>query len=189
MRDDVFVRDGVAHEHSQLEAPARVVDYLARVEDNGVFYGLMPRPVLQRAGALPNVLGNDWLHVARIAFQGRVHTVATVHVNRELGGTSVDVRSILTTFGAARWQARAPQLVIAWQVFRDIAWDHRAVRIARPPGGAWPLGVRAALASIRWPDLAWHIVTPLVASVAERPRGRPIWNLYLRLARGAGKKP
>jgi glycosyltransferase involved in cell wall biosynthesis len=189
LREGAFVRDGVLHEHEQPDGPARVRDYLARVDDNGVFYGLVPRAVLRSAQPLPNVLGNDWLRVARIAFQGPIRTLPASRINRQLDGTSVDVTSILSTFGIGRWQSRVPQLVIAWHVLCDIGWEHpvyeqlgRRRRLV--------LAISASLASIRWADLAWHVVTPTVARIGQRPRGRRLMALYLRGTRalGAGRR-
>ena len=189
VRDGAFVRDGVLHEHEQSDAAARVRDYLGTVDDNGVFYGVMPRAVLSRAQPLPNVLGNDWLRVARIACQGTIRTLRVPRINRELGGTSADVESILSTFGVSRWQSRIPQLVIAWHVLRDIGWEHPAYERLRRRRA--PLALNAALASIRWADLAWHVLTPSVAHIARRRRGRPVWMVFDRLARalGAGRRP
>lgn len=188
-RAGAFIHDGVAHQHCQPNPAARVRAYLAAVNDNGVFYGLMPRAVLERARPLPNVLGNDWLHVARIAFQGRIRTLEDVHIHRELEGTSADIGSILTTFGRAGWQVRLPQLVIAWQLLRDIAWAHP---VYRPLSSVrrLTLGLGGAAASVRWRALAWHLVTPSVAALSRRPRGRYAWALYERLTRalGAGRR-
>jgi glycosyltransferase involved in cell wall biosynthesis len=185
-----FSHDGVLHQHSERDPDARVRSYLRAVSDNGVFYGLMPRAVLQRARPLPNVLGNDWLHVARIACQGRIRTLPTVRIHRELGGTSSDVVSILNTFGRSKRQARAPQFVIAWELMRDIAWGHPAYAgLGRRRRAI--LGATGALASIRWRDLAWHLFTPTVAGLARRPRGRAIYHSYDRFTRamGAGRRP
>jgi glycosyltransferase involved in cell wall biosynthesis len=190
LRDGSFVLVGVLHDHRQSDAAARVRDYLAKVQDNGVFYGLMPRAVLARAGPLPNVLGNDWLHVARVACQGEVRTLPEVHIHRELGGTSADIPSILAVFGRSSRQARAPQLVIALNLLRDIAWGHPAYE---PLGRSrrLVLGLAGAAISVRWRDLAWHLLTPSVAVLARRPRGRRIWAAYERFTRalGAGRRP
>lgn len=190
VRGAAFVRDGVLHEHCSPDPAARVREYLAQVDDNGIFYGLMPRAVLERVRPLPNVLGNDWLHVARIACQGRIRTLESVRIHRELGGTSVDIGSILSSFGEPGWQARIPQLVIARELLRDIAWEHpgyeslgRMRRVA--------LGFTGAAASIRWRALAWHLITPTMLQLARRRRGRPVWRAYDRLTRalGAGRLP
>ena len=190
VRDGIFVRDGVVHQHRQRDPTDRVREYLRTVDDNGIFYGVMPRGVLERARPLPNVLGNDWLHVARIAFQGSVQMLEAVRVHRELDGTSIDIESIVVTFGRSGWQARVPQLVIGWELLRDIAWAHP---VYRPLGRRrrWALGVRAVVASMRWRALAWHLVTPSVAALARRTRGRRVWDLYDRVthALGAGRRP
>lgn len=190
LRGGECVGEGVLHRHADPRASARVRAYLASVDDNGVFYGVMPRAVLARACPLPNVLGNDWLHVARIAYQGPLRMLADVHIHRELGGTSAGVSSILATFGRASWQARVPQLVIALHVLRDIAWGHPVYRDRAAPA-RWGLALAAALQSIRWRHLAWHAVTPVVAALARRPRGRAIWHAYDRVTRalGAGRRP
>ena len=191
LRDGTFVHDGVWHEHRQPDPASRVTAYLATVDDNGVFYGLMPRTVLERAAPMPNVLGNDWLHVARIACQGTIRMLDDVHIHRELGGTSANVASILDMFGtSAAWQERVPQLAIAAEVLRDIAWVHpvyeRLGRVRR-----WRVALAAATVSVRWPDLAWHLMTPSVAALARRRRGRPVWEVYVRVtqALGAGRRP
>lgn len=182
-----FVRMGVRHEHRESDPGRRICAYLASVEDNGVFYGVMPRAVLQRAAPLPNVLGNDWMHVARIACQGSVRVLDDVHIQRELGGTSTDVGSILTAFGDTRaWQQRVPQLIIAGHLLRDIAWGpsvYRSLGAVR----RWPVAVVAAALSVRWRDLAWHLVTPTLAGLARRRRGRRIWSGYLRVTRALGQ--
>jgi glycosyltransferase involved in cell wall biosynthesis len=48
-RDGHYAFPGVVHEHRQSDPAARVLAYLTAVDDNGVFYGLMPRAVLERA--------------------------------------------------------------------------------------------------------------------------------------------
>jgi glycosyltransferase involved in cell wall biosynthesis len=190
VRNGDYVCDGVIHNHVGPTPEDRVLEYLREVDDNGIMYGLMPREVLREASPLPNVLGNDWLLVARIACRGSIHTLPEVRVNRELGGTSVTVGSIVRTFGLAGWQARVPQLVIAWQVLRDIAIAHP---VYRPLGlrRRWRLGLYGALASIRWRALAWHLLTPSLERLGRRPRGRPVWALYDRVTRalGAGRRP
>ena len=180
--------DGVAHEHCQSDPTARVRAYLAAVADNGVFYGLMPRAVLQRVRPLPNVLGNDWLHVARIAALGHIRVIHDVNVYRELGGTSADIASIVSTFGRSTWQSRVPQVVIAWELLRDIGWGHSAYESL----GRWRrvrLAIVAAGVSIRWRALAWHLVTPTFADLRHRPRGRWAWHVYDAVTRrlGAGR--
>jgi hypothetical protein len=80
--------------------------------------------------------------------------------------------------------------VIAWELLRDIGWGHPVYA----PLGRWrrlALGLASAAASMRWRALAWHLISPSVARLARRPRGRAVWALYDRLTRalGAGRRP
>lgn len=184
VRGDLFIQEGTWHQHRQPDPAARVIAYLRSVRDNGVFYGLMPRSVLEGARPLPNVLGNDWLHVARIACQGPIDMLAQTRIHREEGGTSVDVGSILATFGRSGWEARVPQLVIAWHLFRDIAWGHPVY--ARLGRRRLIVAVRSAAASMRWRSLAWHLVTPTIVGIGRRPRGRSVARFYEGLIRALG---
>lgn len=190
VQDGRHVADGIIHDHRQEAPAARVRAYLESVDDNGVFYGLMPRQALLQVAPEPNVLGNDWLHVARLACLGQVRTLTGVRIHRELGGTSASVASILVTFGRSARQARVPQLVIAYQLLRDIGWGH-PVYASLGRRARLVLGLTGAIASIRWRHLAWHLFTPTVAALARRPRGRTVWSAYDRLTRalGAGRRP
>lgn len=176
---------GQWHRHLSADPAERVYDYLTTVRDNGVFYGLVRGEAMRVAGSMPNALGNDWLHIARIAAQGGIEMIDSAHVVRELDGTSVDVGSILQTFGRGGWQARVPQLVIAAEIIRDL-WVGGPPYRALPGGRRRALAIRAGFASISWPDLAWHLVTPTVSALARRPRGRGVWSAYLRVARALG---
>jgi glycosyltransferase involved in cell wall biosynthesis len=179
------VSDGQWHRHLEPTPEGRVLAYLSTVTDNGVFYGVVRGDALRRAGPMPNVLGNDWLHVARIAAQGGLEMIDTVRIERELGGTSVDVQSILATFGRGGWQGRIPQLVIAWEILRDVAAGGPAYA-AIPARRRIRLAIRVSWASVDWSDLAWHLLTPTVAHLARRSRGRVIWRLYDRATRALG---
>jgi hypothetical protein len=165
----------------------RVIHYLRDVDENGVFYGLMPRSVLLRAAPLRNVLGNDWLLAAAVAAQGKVATIDATAINRELDGTSADFARLAGTLGLPAWQARIPHLVIAWQVLQDIGWRAPAYRELALPSRA-RLALTGALAAIRWRSLAWHIATPAFAAIGRRPGGRWLWRAYERFIRRLGAR-
>ena len=63
-RDAAPAGEGVQLQLEQDSPSRRVRTYLRDVDENGVFYGLMPRAVLHRAAPLRNVVGNDWLLAA-----------------------------------------------------------------------------------------------------------------------------
>ncbi len=74
VRDGVVVREGVDMQLEDDSPSRRVLTYLSEVDENGVFYGLMPQAVLRHAAPLRNVLGNDWLLAAAVIAQGKVAT-------------------------------------------------------------------------------------------------------------------
>ncbi len=104
----------------------RVVAYFWRVRDNGVFYGLA-RTETQR-GLLPfnNVMGGDWLHIAGLASKGRVCTIDSTCVHREMGGATTSYAQIARSLGLHPVVGRFPFTFIAWSAFADVAWRHRA---------------------------------------------------------------
>ena len=164
---------------------ARVLDYLRDVDENGLFYGLMPPRRMRRAAPLRNVLGNDWLLVAAIARAGQGEDPDATSINRELDGTSADFAKLCATLGLPRLQARVPHLVIASQLIADIGWRAPAYRDLGPLARA-RLACAAAWAAIRWRSLIWHMTMPSFAALGKRRGGRWLWNLYLWFARRAG---
>jgi glycosyltransferase involved in cell wall biosynthesis len=187
LRDGEAVREGVEMQLMENSPVRRVVHYLRDVDENGVLYGVMQRAVLLRAAPMRNVLANDWLLAAAIAAQGKVATIADTAINRELDGTSADFAKLTGTLGLPAWQARVPHLVIAWELFKDVAWRAPVYRALRPLART-RLAVAGALATIRWRSLAWHLTMPTFATLGRRRRGRWLWRCYLRLARIAGAK-
>lgn len=188
LADGQVVRDGRAMQLTQPKPAPRVLAYLADVDENGAFYGLMPRDVLAGAAPLRNVIANDWLLVAAIAAQGEVATLRSTFIYRELGGTSADIPKLAATLGLPRWQSRIPHLLIAWELANDILWRSRAYRGQSFVSRA-VLALRAASAAIDWRSLAWHATMPAFAALAERRHGRVLWRAYERLTRllGAGR--
>lgn len=188
VRDGSTLRSGVEMQLEEQSPSGRVLDYLRNVDENGVFYGLMPRSVLLEAAPLRNVIGNDWLLAAAIAAQGKVATIDGAGINRELGGTSADFTRLAATLGLPRWQARVPHLVMAREVFVDVAWRasaYRALTATKRLG----LAFGAAWAVIRWRSLAWHLTMPTFAALGQRRGGRWLWLVYQRITRlfGAGR--
>jgi glycosyltransferase involved in cell wall biosynthesis len=182
LRDGVVVREGVEMQLENDSPNKRVLTYLREVDENGVFYGLMPKAVLQRAAPLRNVLGNDWLLAAAIAAQGKVATVRATAINRELDGTSGDFVKLTATLGLPHWQTRIPHLVIAGEVFADIGWRSPVYRDL-PILARARLALTAPMAAIRWRSLAWHMTMPAFAAIGRRRGGQWLWLLYKRIAR------
>ena len=131
------------------ERPARrVLAYLRRVEDNGTFYGLMPRAVAEELPPLANVPGDDWLFVSAAAALGKVRTLGDVHVHRDVGGTGQSIGSIAAAFGTpATAGSRLGYLAIGRMLARELARG-------APPFDRIPRAERLAVAAAVQPSLA-----------------------------------
>lgn len=98
----------------------RVIEYYAKVADNGMFYGLM-RTAGIRELEISNVMGGDWLMIASVAFTGKVKTLTDVYVHRELGGATASYRKIREILGLSGFGSMFPKLSIAVNVWKDVA--------------------------------------------------------------------
>jgi Glycosyl transferase family 2 len=187
--DGILAGQGAQIQLDQRMGAQRVISYFAQEKDNnGTFYGLMPRSVLLNAAPLLNVLANDWLLVAAIAYQGPIRTLPTTAINRTLGGTSADIASIGLTFGKSALQARMPHLIMGWHTFSQLGWRAGTYRGLSAPR-RFVLALRCARLVINWKSLAWHLTSPTASSLERRPRGQPLARVYHSLTRrlGAGR--
>jgi glycosyltransferase involved in cell wall biosynthesis len=171
----------------QAEQPeSRVLDFYSQVDDNGTFYGVIEGDALARVGPMCNDVGNDWFHVAGLAYLGKLRTIRATHVNRELGGTSETIEGIAEMFGkSSRLQARAPHLFLARYAFRDVASRSPLYRDLST-GARLRLAAGSALRTIDLKSLAWHLTAPTFARLGRRPRGRRVRDAYLRVTRALG---
>jgi glycosyltransferase involved in cell wall biosynthesis len=112
---------GVTVSAMQDSAFDRVLHFYSKVNDNGTFYGLARRDVLLKYPP-PNVLGGDWLHVARLALFGKIKTLDDVFINRSRAGASADVRLLARAHGMSERAARQPHRSIARTVAMDIGF-------------------------------------------------------------------
>ena len=99
----------------------RVFDYYRQVEENGIFYGVMRR---DRAFQIEmvNCLGGDWLFLAAMAYQGKILTIETTSVHRELGGSSENLKKMAAVLAVPSWQARMPlTFSLALNAAKDVA--------------------------------------------------------------------
>lgn len=187
MRDGQPAGDGVPMTLEDEDPRRRTVEYLRRVDDNGTFYGLIRGDVLRRVGPMDNVLGNDWMHVAGLAFCGKVRTLGQTHINRSLGGTSRTLGEIVQTFGAGRGaESRLAWAFVAARVFAQIAWRSDVYAgLGRPQRLAF--AVRAFAAALRVKGTIWLALGPLTLSVLRRPRGRLLRGPFRWLVRRGGR--
>lgn len=107
---------------SQRSGLRRVLAYYRRVEQNGTFYGVMRREQLLKVPLL-HVLGGDWFLVAAMCFLGKVRSLDGVELHRSLGGASANIKSLITMFGLAGFGARNPNLLISFNILKNLAWQ------------------------------------------------------------------
>ena len=178
--------EGVEMQVNAEEPSRRVLEYYDQVDDNGTFYGVIRGRALGRVGPMCNDFGNDWFHVAALAYLGKLRTTRATHVNRELGGTSETVAGIAEAFGkSSRLHARAPHLYLARYAFRDVAW-RSPVYAEMTAAQRLRLAAGCARRAIDLKSLAWHMTSPTFTRLGRRPRGRRLHDGYVRLTRALG---
>jgi glycosyltransferase involved in cell wall biosynthesis len=132
------------------------------------FYGLWRGSALAVARPMRNELYNDGVFAATLVFAGKLRAVPEVAVHRARGGTSADWPKLLRTLGKPAIQARFPQLVIAWNVFSDMAWGKPAYR-ELPLRPRVRLALRCARTTFSLRGLALSLFGPTVSSLGSRP--------------------
>lgn len=103
-------------------ADERICAYLRVVRANGVFYGVSRAEAIAAVGPLQNCQGADLLHVAALAYQGRIVTLGHVALHRAVGGATRNLANVARTLGLGWFQTYAPQLAVVGFVVRDVAW-------------------------------------------------------------------
>jgi hypothetical protein len=116
--------------HVSLESDdprSRVLEYYESVLRNELFASLVRREAALGC-PLRDTVGADWHFMAALAFTGKLRTLESVHLERELGGTSDTFEGIVTASRLPAWYARVPYLVMAASAFSEILWRTRAYR-------------------------------------------------------------
>jgi glycosyltransferase involved in cell wall biosynthesis len=169
---------------SELASPVEVLDdsssarvrtYYALEPKPETFYGLLRGSALREAAPMRNVLYNDGIFAATLVLAGKLRAAPDVAIHRSRGGTSVDWKTLLGTLGSPGVQARFPQLVIAWHVFRDTAWGKPAYR-SLPLPERLRLAGACARTTFSWRGLAFHLFGPTITSLATKPGLRWLGN-------------
>jgi glycosyltransferase involved in cell wall biosynthesis len=180
-----FVHAGRITQLPDPDVRARLYRYFADPDD-GPFYAVIRANAKRIAGSMPNVLGNDWLHVGRIAAAGPVAMIDDTHVNRDLGGTSATIAKVVRTFGGPRFEAWIPHLVIAWHVFAEICWRAPVYDVLGGRASRLATAARCAPGVIVWRSLAWHLTEPIASGLDRRAPTRFLARGYWRLTKRLG---
>ena len=98
----------------------RMLSYYCTVTDNGTFYGVMRKNDLKNI-RMKDCMGTDWLMIAEISFIGKIQTLNTISVHRDLGGATVSHESIALLLHVTGYQKIFPHIAIAINGFQEVA--------------------------------------------------------------------
>ncbi len=102
----------------------RMLAYYDTVEDNGIYYGLWRMSHITRVPCV-NTMGTDWLTLAAAAYSGKIRTVPTTCIHRDLGGSTVSFAAIAEQMELPGHEQHFPYLSIAVNAAYDVlsrAW-------------------------------------------------------------------
>lgn len=97
----------------------RMKAYYRRVTDNGVFYGISRKSVLDQM-VMKNCLGADWMIIAALAWSGKIIHTDQTSINRRLGGTSRSFNNIVRSLRLSKINYFIPYVMIAFSCAVDI---------------------------------------------------------------------
>ncbi|MGH2714453.1 MAG: glycosyltransferase family 2 protein [Thermoleophilaceae bacterium] len=167
------------------DSPTRRLRAFYALDPNHTFYGVSRNTALRAAAPMRNVLGNDGIFAATLVYAGKLRAVDEAAIHRRRGGTSVDWHTLLRTLGRPTVQARIPQLVIAWNVFRDTAWGKPIYR-SLPLAKRLPLAAACAWTIFSWRHLAYALLGPTIVRLSTRPGMRWLSSALTRARRRWG---
>jgi hypothetical protein len=138
---ETVVKEGAQTNLLQERPADRVCAYYRTVEENVAFLGVMRTSVLRNTPPVPNTMGNDWLYMAAVAFQGKIRTIGSTSILKQMGGASRTTRQIAKALGLPKIQGVLPIESIQLSAFQDIAWRNP---VYAPLGAArrWSLAMR-----------------------------------------------
>lgn len=97
---------------AQAEPASRVLAYAAQVGYNSALFAVMRRGAA-RVHPKPEVLGGDWLFVARLLFDGALIMCPEALIYRSVSGLSAETAQLVRAMKLPRWQAWIPHVTIA----------------------------------------------------------------------------
>ena len=98
---------------------ARVAHFFAVNSMNGPLFGVARTADWRRFG-FPDVVGGDWLLVAKMAQLGRIVTLDDVHIHRSMDGLGGDPERLARSFGLDGFWARHHHVWVARNLAREL---------------------------------------------------------------------
>lgn len=121
-KGDVQVREAVRTDLLDASPRTRVLAYYRRVEENASFNGVIRCAAIAAVPPMRNTMGGDWLYMASVAWLGRIRTIDTTTIRKQVGGTSRSTISMAKQMGMPFIQGLLPAESIMVSAFLDIAW-------------------------------------------------------------------
>lgn len=126
-QNDNFVGLGKFVQLTQRNGYHRILRYLLLIVNNGVYYGLMRRP-LAIDGSLRNCIGSDLIFVASLARLGSIKTTTSTSIHRTKGGASLSYKAAADALSLPKIHAYFPYLSMAINQVADILSDKSSYR-------------------------------------------------------------
>ena len=147
-RGDVQVREAVRTDLLDASPKTRVLAYYRSVEENASFNGVIRRAAVASVHPMRNTMGGDWLYMASVAWLGRIRTLDSTTIRKQVGGTSRSTISMAKQMGMPFIQGLLPAESIMVSAFLEIAWRSP---VYAPLGaiGRWLFAFRAS-GSLFW---------------------------------------
>ena len=127
----------------------RLIRYFARVSVNGPLFGVGLRRDFLEVG-FPEVVGGDWLFVAKLAMRGEVETLPATHIHRSASGLGSNAEDLARSFGLHGFSARHHHLSIAARMWVAIAFKDPWFQALKQPARLVVASVAYALIATRF---------------------------------------
>ncbi len=123
-----FKYQGTLINLEQEDGGSRLLCYYSQISDNGIFHGVMRRDQISKI-PFENTMGGDWLMIAAISFLGKIKTIPSTAINRELKVSNTDGYSfedLAARLGVSKLQGKHPMFSICISAIKDI-WNNNQV--------------------------------------------------------------
>jgi len=119
---DGEVKSGQSASFLSASPVLRLLLYFAWVGDNGVFYGVHRKSIIESV-KLTNKLGGDWFFIAAIAFRGKIKMLSGCKLHRSGEGASTDLSRLARELNLPALYQWQPYLAVALGAGKQILVD------------------------------------------------------------------
>jgi glycosyltransferase involved in cell wall biosynthesis len=116
-----YVTDDAKIDLIQVEPLQRILDYYAKVGNNGCFYGLF-RNQDKKYLKVKNRIADDWIAVSRLLYKGQVKLVDGINTCLCNAGLGSNLDQLTKSTKLSAFVRAFPFLSVGLNAFRDILW-------------------------------------------------------------------